>query len=172
MKLELGFLCLRRDGLSPLGLNRRENKNSIFIRERGRRWAAIRLLSSSSTPGSQHRPTQPQPFFLLISNCSSTPRTNSGHRTHRHTPTLPADSLCCPLQQRSEQQQSPSQQQTPTRLLSPMHRPGIMLRVLQGSMHPGQALLYPLRMQKALQSPRRLRQARFLGELITQRAGI
>lgn len=33
MKLELGFLCLCRDGLSPSGLNRRENKNSIFIRE-------------------------------------------------------------------------------------------------------------------------------------------
>lgn len=39
MKLELGFLRLCRDGLSPLGLNRRENKNSIFIREQeGGQW--------------------------------------------------------------------------------------------------------------------------------------
>lgn len=33
MKLELGFRRLCRDGLSPSGLNRRENKNSIFIQE-------------------------------------------------------------------------------------------------------------------------------------------
>lgn len=152
MKLELGFLCLRRDGLSPSGLNRRENKNSIFIRERGRRWAAITLLSSSSTPGSQPQPSQPSSFSDPTAAPCLTPTAGTKpvgpHQRSQSQHRLSVLSSAAALRTTAKSFRTANSNTA----FSPTHSPGIMLWVLQGSVHPGQALTHPLTMQKALQS--------------------